>query len=381
MAAKKKQSTTVAAVPKKRVIILDYMKTIALFFMVMIHVIEEMSFFDTVAEQPAGFFRNFIEFGAGPLVAPVYMFSMGACLVLARKNDPVQLAKRGLSMWVLAMALNIVRDVVPNFIAAAIAGTTPDPDYIYFLVFNIDILHFASMALLLTSLLKTLKTPAWGYLPIAILMQIAGGMLSAFVPENRIAECILSYFYPAGELAFFPLLTWYIWVAAGISGGEVYIHDREVEHHYGKILAMCAIFLTGYLYGLNYCGYDSRSFYTLYEDLYYDQTFLHFIFNALVILMEVAMIHLIFSKTEFGYSFCKFCGINLNTIYLVQWILVGWSCTAKEYWGIAFSFEMCAAIGIVYAFLAIGITRMLPQVNLANLKPEAKHHSSVDTRW
>ncbi len=364
---------------QERLVSMDYAKTIAFFFMAIIHVIEEMSNFDTVAVMPSGFLQHFIEFGAGPLVAPVFMFSMGACIVLSKRNSPRQLVKRGLSIWVLALALNLIRDVVPGLLASALSGVPVDPENIYYQAFRIDILHFAAMALLLTALLKKLKTPVWAYIPIAVLMQIAGNGLEIWSPENKAAECLLSYLYSAGELAYFPLLTWYIWPAVGITAGEIILKVNDKDRRGRVFIPLCLILLAGYLHGLTYGEYDIRAFYALYEDLFYDQTFLHLIFNTLVIVLEFAVLHVLFYRSRIGYGFCRFCGSNINTLYVVQWMIVGWTSPLKRFRGIEFSFGTCILIGLGYAVLALGITWLLPRVNLANLRFQSKKTESSET--
>ena len=346
---------------------LDYAKTLGIFFMVIIHTIEEMSFFDTVETEPSGFFQNFTEFCAGPLAAPAFMFAMGACTVFSPKNTPRFMARRGLNLWVLAMLLNLVRDVIPDLIMCLINGVSPDPDNIFFLAFNVDILHFSAICFFLTALLKKLRMPVWCFIPTAVVMQITGNMLSVIPAENKIAECIVSYFYPAGELAFFPLLNCYIWMAVGITAGEMIIRIKDTDKVCRTAIPVCAVLLAGYLFALNDAGYDIRSFYTLYDDLYYTQTFLHFIFNTLIIIIELSVFHFIHKKTKHIYGFCRFCSANLNTVYIVQWLLIGWISTNKRYGNISFSFETCAVIGFFITLISIGITKLLPKVNLSNL--------------
>ena len=62
----------------KRQVEFDYIKTLALFFMVIIHVLEEISAYGAYEVVPAGFWENLVEFGAGPLAAPAFMCAMGA---------------------------------------------------------------------------------------------------------------------------------------------------------------------------------------------------------------------------------------------------------------------------------------------------------------
>ena len=55
---------------------LDYAKTIAILFMIIIHVWENLSIYNVVTEAPEGLWENILQFGAGPLAAPVFMFCL-----------------------------------------------------------------------------------------------------------------------------------------------------------------------------------------------------------------------------------------------------------------------------------------------------------------
>lgn len=83
----------------KRQIEFDYAKTLAIFFMVIIHVVEEMSHVEFEA-LPAGFWENCIQFGAGPLAAPVFVFSMGMGIVFSQSQEPEQIFKRGIKLLI-----------------------------------------------------------------------------------------------------------------------------------------------------------------------------------------------------------------------------------------------------------------------------------------
>lgn len=73
----------------------DYIKTLAIFFMVIIHVLEEISAYGAYETVPAGFWENLVEFGAGPLAAPAFMCAMGVGIIYSRRNGPSELFRRG----------------------------------------------------------------------------------------------------------------------------------------------------------------------------------------------------------------------------------------------------------------------------------------------
>ena len=353
---------TLEATPKRQYEF-DYAKTLAIFFMVIIHVIEELSHVEFEA-LPTGFWENFIQFGAGPLAAPVFVFAMGIGIVYSRNNEPIQLFKRGLKLLIVALCLNICRDVIPRLIVCLISGSAPEWEVFRYQLFNIDILHFAGLAFMLTALLKKLKVPVLALVPIGILMQILGNELSLVFAPTDLAEILLSYIFDTGgDLACFPLLTWYVSLAVGILAGTII---KENSHRLNRMYSIGfwggAVLLIGFIFGCHYYEVDIRLFHALYEDAFYGQTFFHFLYNTLVIVIEISLIHLITRKQTRDLPFVKFCGSNLTTIYVIQWMIVGWMTSFQDYLNIDPGMEMSVVLGILIALVSMGIARLLPRI-------------------
>ena len=76
---------------------LDVAKALAIPYMVIVHVYEEMSVVDYGA-RPDSLLRGVIEFLGGPLAAPVFMFAMGVGMVYTRHRNPRAFALRGLRL-------------------------------------------------------------------------------------------------------------------------------------------------------------------------------------------------------------------------------------------------------------------------------------------
>ena len=341
----------------------DYAKTLAIFFMVIIHVVEELSHveFETL---PSGFWENLIQFGAGPLAAPVFIFSMGLGMVYSRSQEPIQLFKRGVKLLIVALALNICRDVIPRLIVCLISGSAPDWEVFRYQLFNIDILHFAGLAFMFTALLKKLKVPVLALVPIGILMQIVGNELSLCFAPTGLAEILLSYIFDTGgDLACFPILTWYVSLAIGILAGTII---QRFSDNLNRIYSIGfwggASLLLGFIFACHYYDVDIRLFHALYEDAFYGQTFFHFLYNTLIIVIELSLIYLITRKWKRDLPFAEFCGKNLTTIYVVQWMIVGWMTSFQDYLKLDPGMEMSVVIGILIAIASIIIARLLPRI-------------------
>lgn len=347
----------------KRQVEFDYAKTIAIFFMVVIHVIEEISIVN-VDTLPSGFWENFFQFGAGPMAAPVFVFSMGVGIVFSRNQEPVQLFKRGIKLWVVAMVLNVCRDAIPYLIACLISGNAPVWEEMRLNLFNIDILHFAGLAFMLTALFKKLKVSVLALVPIAIIMQAVGNELSLAFKPSGTAEIFLSYFFNTdGDLSCFPLLTWYAMLAFGILAGTIILTYRDNLDTIYKIGLWGGLsLLIGYVVGFHYYDLDIRYLHALYENAFYRQTFFHFLYNALIIIIEISLLHMITRRMKSNIAFFEFCGKNLTTIYVVQWMIIGWIAAFKDYLHFEPDLGMSVLSGVIIAGAAILITRFLPRI-------------------
>ena len=347
----------------KRQVEFDYAKTIAIFFMVIIHVIEEISAVD-MDVLPSGFWENFIQFGAGPLAAPVFVFAMGVGMVLSRHQEPIQLFKRGVKLWIVAMALNICRDVIPDLIACLISGTAPVWDTLRYDLFNIDILHFSALAFMLTALFRKLKVPVLALVPIGIIMQAVGNELSLAFRPTGIGEILLSYiFNTGGDLSCFPLLLWYATLTIGMLAGTLLQKYKDNLDRIYKIgFYGGSALLIGYVAACHYYELDIRFLHALYENAFYKQTFFHFLYNTLIVMIELSLFYFISKRVKKDIAFVDFCGKNLTTIYVVQWLIIGWISSIRDVLHFELGLELSVAIGVAIVGVSVLITRLLPRI-------------------
>ena len=84
----------------------DAEKAFVIVVMGVIHVYEILSNIDYHTTLPTGFFRIILEFLAGPLGAPVFMFAMGIGMIFTRHDSPEQFIRRGIRL-IIAAAIGI----------------------------------------------------------------------------------------------------------------------------------------------------------------------------------------------------------------------------------------------------------------------------------
>ena len=327
----------------------DYVKLIAIAFMILIHMWEECTDIN-LSVLPKGFLNNFLQFCAGPLAAPMFMTAMGIGIPYSKHCTPIDLFKRGVNIFILAYVLNILRDVIPYTIFAGVHHEF-DVDYFLFNLLNGDILQFAGLSFMLISLFMKLDLPVLVMNCIALLMQLVGFLLATYFPVNTNITYVLGLFYKTEDMCF-PLLQWFIYPCFGIFLATYLRHVINKDVFYKTILIVGASLLTVYSISLHINGYKVAYVYSLARDVYYNQDFIKTLFSILTIIVEISIIHFLFCRRDYSKldSLAAFAGKYLNTIYIVQWLLVGWLSNILLY---CFNTELEPAVSLYIGVLFI----------------------------
>ena len=328
---KLKSAISDEAVNTSRQVTFDFMKTGAIFFMIIIHVFEEISVFP---DGNPGFFGELIEFFGGPFAAPMFMIAMGLGIVYSKHRSPKELFIRGLKLFLFAYVLNFLRDGL-RAIICSIALYGFDPDTTLYCICNVDILHFAGLTFMLTALLKKFDINLTKTLLIAVLMQAVGNLLLSVSVENVLLQYFLGLFIYTSEASCFPLLLWYIYPVLGMQIGRYLKQVNDPDYFYKKLLSVCFTVYLGIRAYIIYAGYDLNIFFDLEDDIFYKQTFLSVLYTISLLGMVNSLLYFalklpFMKKIE---SACIYIGNNLNEIYINQWLIIGWL-------GFLFEFEL-----------------------------------------
>lgn len=305
---------------------LDVVKTLAIFFMVIIHTYEELSQADgsVLCSAP---FDVIIQFLGGPLAAPVFMFSLGLGLSYSTHRQPKDLIKRGLGLFLFAYPYNFVRFTAPYLIATVRGTMEFEVEELFYETFHIDILTFAGVAFILTGILKKLKVPVLGVLAISAALQATGlALSSAFEFNNYFTQYFFGIFFTTCEGSYFPLFQWYVYPALGLVFAKYLRHVENTDKLYGGLLAVASALMFSLFAATRAIGYDIRNLFALADDVYYAQTFLHTFFSLLCVIIEISLVHFIIKPLRLpkAEKFVSFMSGGLNKIYIVQWTIIGW---------------------------------------------------------
>lgn len=335
----------------------DYVKLIAIAFMILIHMWEECTDIN-LSVLPKDFFNNFLQFCAGPLAAPMFMTAMGVGIPYSKHSTSHDFFKRGVNIFALAYGLNILRDVLPYIIFAGMNHEF-DMDYFLFLLLNGDILQFAGLSFMLIALFIKLNISVLVMTCIALLMQLLGFILATNFPINTNMTYVLGLFYKTENMCF-PFFQWFIYPCFGIFLATYLRHVIDKDKFYKVILIAGASILTVYSISLHMHGYKVAYVYSLARDFYYNQDFLKTLFIILTIIVELSIVHFLFCRRDYSKidSLAAFAGKHLNTIYIVQWLLIGWLSNILDYcFDMSLEPAMSLSIGLLFIVLSFLIVK------------------------
>ena len=219
---------------------IDYLKTLGIFLMVTSHVYDEFY---------PGYFSEIIYFLSFILGAGGFMFLMGILMQYSRHHFPKYYFFRGIGLLTAGQLLNLLRDCLPNLLAFWFTNKN------VFIaramqVLEADILPFAGLSFILLALMKSLKLSNNCILIVSIIMNLFGYILFYLIqsPKNFLLSQFLGFFILTDAEAFFPLFSYFFFVASGYWIGEKYQKIRDKNKLSNYILIFCLPLVSIYYY-------------------------------------------------------------------------------------------------------------------------------------
>lgn len=345
---------------------IDVAKFFAIPFMICIHFYEQFGGYDFANKIPDTLFRNVIEFIGGPLAAPVFMFSMGIGMVYTRHDSASDFIRRGGKLLLTGYALNFFRQTLPQLIGLAM-GIDSGLDIIGGLL-CVDILSFAGMAFLTVGGMKKIKLSAIQICETAFLLQALGIWSTRFHMQPGVVQNLLGLLVPTGKWTSFPLTLWLVYPSLGMVFGEFLMKCTDKKKWYRKLMKYSIVFFTTFTAGLLYAGYDIRNIYALCNDFYYHHTIIAVLWITPIIITFLVGCHNLFCKTESTLigSFIRYSSVNLNTLYIIQWIIIAYSVAIGILLGIEKTRSPLTIISGGVIVTAVSIAVSVPFVKLKN---------------
>ena len=357
---------------------IDCVKFFAIFWMVCIHVYENMSVVVDYAHKPGTIFQLALEFLGGPLAAPVFMFSMGVGMVYTRHNEWKDFVKRGIKLLITAYVLNFLRLTILLIISGIFGFEFAAAPFDFTQsILVVDILQFAGMTFITIGIMKYFRLRREIILMIAVILQAAGIWANKLVIGDTVPALLLGLLLPTHLAAAFPLTLWLVYPAAGLLFGEILMKVTDKKIFYRRILIVSSVAFAGMTSALVWTGFDLRDFFALADDIYYLQNFLSTLWIILLAFIFISVCYFLLSwleKKKAG-TFIKFCSSNLNTIYIIQWLIIMYAIYVAERLGmsIALSQEAIIPVGLLIIALAIFAAFVYSRIKIsARKKRETK---------
>jgi len=209
----------------------EYLKTFNILVMVLQHVYENYS---------RDNFSSIIDFLGFILGADSFMILMGIGMRYSKHNEPSRYLSRGILLLTQGQYINLLRNALPNLIAWWATGKKKFISR-SMLVFQVDILMFAGISFLLLALMKKMKLSDNFILAIGIIMNIFAFLVYNIMkpPKNFLLSQFLGFFVLTDAEAYFPLCSYFVFVAFGYWLGEIYQKISNKDKFYNLILIFC----------------------------------------------------------------------------------------------------------------------------------------------
>lgn len=303
-----------------RQIELDIAKALSIVFMIFLHTMWVAMNFN-YAFSPA------YEFVVGsvlgrPYAAPIFMFCMGVGIVYSRRSQWDLMVKRGITLYILGILVNVFEFIIPHFLSEALipgsSGGFPIAGGL--LLFCVDILAFAGLAFILMGILKKLQLSNKKLIIIAVIMSLLGTFLKDLNSGITLLQLFLSNFIGAtGNFTAFPLLNWFIFPVAGYIWGQYFIRakDKSVFFKFWPIYIMVALI---------YFFVSTNLWVGILSTNIHDYYFMNILDAVFCIINAHGVIGLCYWISKYlPNTILKATTIlssNINTIYIVQWFFI-----------------------------------------------------------
>lgn len=300
---------------------LDLAKCLSIIFMIFLHCLMVTGGFNNnvspVMQKAIG------QLLGEPFAAPVFMFAMGVGMVYSRNQAPAYLIKRGISLMILGLVVNVGEFFLPHFLAGKLLGASYAEIFPIaggLLLYCIDILAFAGMAFIVIGMFKKLKMKPAFMILIALVFSVTGWILRERDLGNDVLNLVAGYFFgSAGGFTAFPLFNWLIFPTCGILFGEYYSRCNNKK----KLLCLSPVgLIISVTYFVLSWNVIPNGFLSTTHN-YYFMTTIDAIACLLCIYGVIGLCY--FVSLILPQKLLKFISktsSNLNAIYVIQWFLI-----------------------------------------------------------
>ncbi len=335
--------------PKKRIWSLDFAKGFALIFVVIIHILDNLS---STQVQQSGF--AYTIFVIGRLVgAVVFMFLMGVALTISSRSDLKGGIKRGLEVMLIGYVLNFFRGTLPVWVSIQRGIYTLEevaPQTPLYLLREFDILPFAGFALIILVTMKHFLRKPLYWLIAGLVVAFLTPVLRNLSPGTGlpVIDLVLSHFWSREDPIYFSILPWLAYPLFGMVYGHYLIKAENKPKFLWKTVFMGFILMavcTPMLF-IN-PGYKTLDLHSTF--FAFRRTAIGAIWYAGFVPVWLALCYLLVEKIPGNFLFRRlyYWSKNVTSIYCIQWIIIGWIVTDAS--NLSLGTTVMLMVGIIIA--------------------------------
>jgi uncharacterized membrane protein len=306
-------------VARERVRAFDLAAGLAVFFMILVHVLWHWGAPDTWS-TPVG---QAISYAAGPTAAPVFTFLMGVSLGAAPRLGLRTLVVRGLWLVTLGYVLNLFRGVIPAALGLSTGVITADqvaPYTLWWLATTVDLHHVIGLSMVIIALLRTRSAPGWAWLGLGGALVLAAPWLRTVVFGTPILDAPFTPIIGSAPNVYYAVVPWLIYPLAGATLGRIIADapDRTAVFRRGAMIGLVLSAVGGILIAIQRPGFDVFTYWRQ------PASFVVAIFG--IILIWLALCDLVTRRPWVDRHLRVVYGWSDRVIamYFTHWIIVGW---------------------------------------------------------
>lgn len=264
------------------------------------------------------------------LVAPVFLFLMGANIINSHRNEPRSLFIRGLQLIVLGYGLSALRFFLPIALSQYF-GLIVSPENIIYKIplidylLEIDILQVAGLSLMGIALLKWRKIKYDYYLVLALLVALFSPFLWQINFSNSL-KYLFEPFFGLDSYIVFPFFPWFFYSLVGVYFGDLFSKVKDkVDFYKGSFVKLIPVIVLGIIFLLLDFNLPNLSY--SHHDIGASLLFVS------IVIYWLAIIHLNYRKLSVKIiNTLTFWSKNVTLIYIIQWLLIAWTAVLISVW-------------------------------------------------
>ncbi len=336
---------------------LDLARGLAVFFMILVHVLENYGR-DEVYDNVIG---RIVEFFGGAPAAPVFMFVMGFFLVYPSDRGLKAGAMRGLKIMALGYLLSFLRYSLPESLGITDYGGGFD---FFSFVWEVDILQFAGFAMILLAAIRHYIPWPRTWILLAVLVAVSSPQLWNISSGITVINWFLDLLWGNYEEVWFPVFPWLTFPLLGMafrhyceSDDGNLVMDRRIPI-IGFLVLAAGIVITCTNIEFHYGDYYRSGPGAIIWMSGFVVVWLFLCEKAVEKIPDNKVFHLLYYWSK-----------HITAVYFAQWMIIGWGVAIFPY------MEQSITTTVLLMVIAVPLTHWATRGWMALTAKRSKRHA------